>query len=76
MVDHTSTMYPDTRTGARIDPGELRTVPMPELRTPQARVLDRQARGLYDTRTEQERVTAELVRIVDCLQGLVLRVEC
>lgn len=54
---------------------ELRTVPMPELRTPQARALDAQARGLYDTRTEDERLLAELVRIVDALQALTLRLE-
>lgn len=51
-----------------MDPDQLRTVPMPELRTPHAR-------SLYDTRTEDERLLAELVRIVDALQALTLRLE-
>jgi hypothetical protein len=60
-----------------IDPAQLRTVPMPDLRSPIARTLDAQARNLehVDTRTADERVTAELVRLVDCLQVLTLKVE-
>ena len=52
----------------------LRTVPMPDLRSPQARALDAQARGL-DCRTGDDKLRAELVRIVDVAQALVLRVE-
>lgn len=55
----------------------LRTVPMPDPRTSQARELDAETRDLphYDTRTEDERLLAELVRLVDCIQGLTLRIE-
>ena len=60
-----------------MDPDQLRTVPMPDLRSPQARALDAQARDMlrYDTRTEDERLLTELVRLVDCLQGISLRLE-
>jgi hypothetical protein len=67
----------DVRTPLAIDPAELRTVPMPDLRSPIARTLDAQARHLehIDTRTADERITAEFVRLVDCLQVLTLEVE-
>jgi hypothetical protein len=60
-----------------LDPADLRTVPMVDLRSPIARTLDAQRRNLehIDTRTADERVTAELVRLVDCLQVLTLKVE-
>lgn len=51
----------------RLNPADLRTVPMPELRTPQAHA--------HDTRTFDQQVTAELVRIVDSLQAVVLRLD-
>jgi hypothetical protein len=67
----------DVRTPLALDPRELRTVPMPDLRSPIARTLDAQRRNLehIDTRTADERVTAEFVRLVDCLQVLTLKVE-
>jgi hypothetical protein len=60
-----------------LTPDQLRTVPMPDLRSPIARTLDAQRRNLehIDTRTADERVTAEFVRLVDCLQVLTLKVE-
>ena len=63
---------------ARIDPDDLRTVPMPDLRTPEARLLDAAQRGLdgtghKDVRTFDQVVIAELVRLVDAMQGLSLR---
>ena len=68
----------DAATHARIDPDELRTVPMPDLRTPEARLLDAAQRGLEETghkdvRTFDQVVIAELVRLVDAMQGLSLR---
>lgn len=45
-----------------IDARNLRTVPMPNLRSP-------------DCRTSDDKTRAELVRLVDCLQALTLRVE-
>ena len=56
---------------ARIDPDELRTVAMPDLRTPEARLLDAAQRGLDGTFDQV--VIAELVRLVDAMQGLSLR---
>ena len=50
---------------ARMNPATLRTVPMPDLRGG--------LRAHYDTRTGDERILAELVRIVDALQGVELR---
>lgn len=64
---------------ARIDPDELRTVPMPDLRSPEARLLDAAQRGLdgndvpRDTLTFPEVAVAELVRLVDAVQALSLR---
>ena len=65
---------------AHIDPDELRTVPMPDLRSPEARLLDAAQRGYAgddgeprDVRTFPEMVVAELVRLVDTMQGLSLR---
>ena len=65
---------------ARIDPDELRTAPMPDLRSPEARLLDAAQRGYAgddgeprDVRTFPEMVVAELVRLVDTMQGLSLR---
>ncbi len=52
----------------------LRTVPMPELRSADARTLDAARRGL-DCRTADDKLVAELVRLVDALQALTLRVE-
>ena len=52
----------------------LRTVPMPDLRSADARTLDAAARQL-DTRTADQKITAELVRIVDALQAVVLRLD-
>lgn len=57
-----------------MDAEVLRTVPMPDLRTAEARALDATTRGL-DCRTFDEQVTAELVRIVDVLQVLTLQQE-
>lgn len=56
---------------------DLRTVPMPELRSADARTLDAAQRGTraHDCRTFDEQVIAELVRIVDALQGVVLRLD-
>ena len=65
---------------ARIDPDELRTVTMPDPRSPEARLLDAAQRGIEgddgeprDVRTFPEMVVAELVRLVDTMQGLSLR---
>ena len=57
-------------THARIDPDDLRT--------PEARLLDAAQRGLdgtghKDVRTLDQVVIAELVRLVDAMQGLSLR---
>jgi len=52
----------------------LRTVRMPDLRSGECRTLDAAARGL-DCRTADDKVRAELVRLVDALQALTLRVE-
>lgn len=62
----------------RLDPDDLRTVHMPDLRTPEARLLDAAQRGLdgtghKDVRTFDQVVIAELVRLVDAMQGLSLR---
>jgi len=56
----------------RVD--ELRTVPMPDLRSADARTLDAARRGL-DCRTADDKTRAELVRLVDALQALTLRVD-
>ena len=65
---------------ARRDPTDLHTVPMPELRSPEARLLDAAQRGVTgedgeprDVRTFPEMVVAELVRLVDTMQGFGLR---
>ena len=63
-----------TSLGMSLSYAELRTVPMPELSTSQARTLDADARGL-DCRTADDKLRAELVRLVDVLQGLTLRLE-
>lgn len=52
----------DTATVRVVAAGDLRTVPMPNLRSP-------------DCRTSDDKTRAELVRIVDALQALTLRVE-
>ena len=57
-----------------LTPAQLRTERMPDLRSPAARELDAAARGL-DTRTFDRQVIAELVRIVDVVQALALRVD-
>ncbi len=61
----------------RLDPDHLRTVPMPELRSPEARLLDAAQRGMdgggHDVRTFDQVVIAELVRLVDSMQGMSLR---
>lgn len=61
----------------RLNPADLRTVPMPELRSADARTLDAAQRGTqaHDTRTFDQQVVAELVRIVDALQAVVLRLD-
>lgn len=53
-------------TPARIDPADLRTVQPVDLRTPQARVMDAQAR---DSRTAGDKI-AELVQQVSTLQAV------
>ena len=55
---------PDLRERKALDLAELRTVPPPNLREP-----------VYDTRTEQEKLIAELVRLVDAMQALMLRMD-
>ena len=60
---------------ARIDPDDLRTVAMPDLRTPEARLLDAAQRGLdgtghKDVRTFDQVIIAEFVRLVDTVQAL------
>lgn len=62
-------VYPTTVTmpADRLNPADLRTVPPPNLRSPDARTLD--------CRTFDQQVIAELVRIVDALQAVVLRLE-
>lgn len=50
----------------RIDPADLRTVQPVDLRTPQARVMDAQAR---DSRTAGDKI-AELVQQVSTLQAV------
>ncbi len=52
----------------------LRTVTRPDLRSADARTLDAARRGL-DCRTADDKMRAELVRLVDALQALTLRVE-
>ncbi len=63
-----------------LDPDQLRTAPMPALRSPEARLLDAAQRGVTgedgeprDVRTFPEMVVAELVRLVDTMQGFGLR---
>lgn len=56
-------------TPACIDTGNLRTVPMPNLRSPTARDLDAAARDL-DCRTYSERVDARLKRIEAALERI------
>jgi len=51
----------------RIDPNELRTVPMPDLRSPEARVLDAEAR---DLRQYPGRVDAELAVIREAIERI------
>lgn len=62
---------------ARIDPDDLRTVPMPDLRSPEARLLDAAQRALdgeetghKDVRTFDQVIIAEFVRLVDTMQAL------
>ncbi len=69
-----------TMPAQHLDPDQLRTVHMPELRSPEARLLDAAQRGYAgedgeprDVRTFPEMVVAELVRLVDTMQGLSLR---
>lgn len=64
-----------TMPAQHLDPDQLRTVPMPELRTPEARLLDAAQRGYEgedgrDTRTFDQVVIAEFVRLVDVMQAL------
>lgn len=68
-----------TQRAQRLDPSDLRTATPVDLRTPEARLLDAVQRGLdgdghgHDVRTFPEMVVAELVRLVDAMQGLSLR---
>ncbi len=62
------------------DPEELRAAPTPEPRSLEARLLDAAQLGVEgedgeprDVRTFSETVVAELVRLVDTMQGLSLR---
>lgn len=78
--DESPTGAPTAAPHARLDPTDLRTVPMPELRTAEARLLDAAARGIEgedgeprDVRTFPEMVVAELVRLVDTMQAFSLR---
>lgn len=57
----------DLPTVKAMDPSQLRTFAMPDLRSPAARTLD--------MRTFDQQVIAELVRIVDVVQALALRVD-
>ena len=63
----------------RLNPTDLRTVHMPDLRSPEARLLDAAQRGLdgddpaRDVRAFDQQVVAELVRLVDTMQGFSLR---
>lgn len=57
-----------------LTPAQLRTVPMPDLRSGEAREMDAATRGL-DCRTADDKVRAEFVRLVDELQTLKLRME-
>ena len=77
---HAPNGTPTAAPHARIDPDDPRTVPMPDLRSPEARLLDAAQRGYAgddgeprDVRTFPEMVVAELVRLVDTMQGLSLR---
>ena len=75
---HAPNGTPTAAPHARIDPDDPRTVPMPDLRSPEARLLDAAQRGLdgtghKDVRTLDQVVIAELVRLVDAMQGLSLR---
>ena len=57
-----------------LTPAQLRTVAMPNLRSPDARTLDAHACGL-DCRTADDKLVAELVRLVDVVQVLRLEVD-
>ena len=57
-----------------MDPDNLRTVRMPDLRSGECRTLDAAARGL-DTRTADAKTTAALVGLVDTLQAAMMRLE-
>ncbi len=58
-----------THARLRMNAADLRTVPMPELRTAQARTLDATARQL-DTRTYDERMDAEIAALRLAVQEL------
>ena len=64
----------DQQRAQRLDPSDLRTVHMPELRSPEARLLDAAQRGYdgsqRDTRTFDQVVISEFVRLVDVMQAL------
>lgn len=68
---------PDERTqydlpaAKRIDPRDLTTVPMSELRSPTARALDAEARDLCpDCRTFDQQVSAELAVMRDAIERI------
>ncbi len=58
-----------THAKLRLNPADLRTVPMPELRSPDARTLDAAARDL-PPRTFDERMDAELTALRLSVQEL------
>lgn len=63
------TFVTETTAAARLNPTDLRTVPMPELRSPDARTLDAAAREL-PPRTYDERMDAEIAALRLAVQEL------
>jgi len=63
----------------RLEPSQLRTVPMPDLRSPECRQLDGETRDLrpYDERADERlaRIEAAIERIADAVTVLMLERE-